>query len=263
MSLYDPFESICYQLFKPQDNVDAVSILDPSDQLEAAPHEPADVARQLNAAFLILLAGQKHPAYNTAHAKLNHLADSSDWSSVARFYLTAIDHIRLEIRNVISQDQDFADRMKNLAAFTDNIDSGQTLLEVNDRIWTVFFPEGVGLSAEREKSVQSLRAKRTVTISHLNPAPIIDPAREIIFTSNVLLTLPSDSQSYDTLNCSEILKQKLDPISQEPQLYWYDHPIHIGDKPQNNELLYGLRGLEETLNFEHERGSTAPNTKTF
>jgi len=260
MSLHDPFESICYQLFKPQVNVDAVSILDPSDQLEAAPHEPADVARQLNAAFLILLAGQKHPAYNTAHAKLNHLADSSDWSSVARFYLTAIDHIRHEIRNVISQDQDFADRMKNLAAFTDNIDSGQTLLEVNDRIWTVFFPEGVGLSAEREKSVQSLRVKRTVTISHLNPAPIIDPAREILFTSNVLLTLPSDSQSYDTLNCSEILKQKLDPISQEPQLYWYDHPIHIGVKPQNNELLYGLRGLEETLNFEHERGSTAPNT---
>jgi hypothetical protein len=261
MSVYDPFESICYQLFKPPDNVDAASILDPSDQLEAAPDEPADVARQLNAAFLILLAGQKHPAYNTAHAKLNHLAESSDWSAVARFYLAAKDHIRHEIRNVTRQDQDFADRMKNLAAYTDNIDHGQTPLEVNDRIWSVFFPEGVGLSAEREKSVQSLRAKRKVTIIDPNQKPIIDPAREILFTSNVLLTLPSGSQSHESLTCREILKTKLSTISQEPQRYWYDHPIHIGVKPQYNELLYGLRGLDEALNFEHERGSTAQNSK--
>jgi len=149
MSLYDPFESICYQLFKPQDNVDAVSILDPTDQLEATPHEPADVARQMNAAFLILIAGQKHPAYNTAHAKLNHLADSSEWSTVARFYLAAKDHIRHEIRNVTSQDQDFADRMKNLAAYTDNIDSGQSN----------FALEGMGCKVQRIVEGASLKVK--------------------------------------------------------------------------------------------------------
>ena len=63
------------------------------------------------------------------------------------------------------------------------------------------------------------------------------------------------------MHCSETLKQNLHTISQEPQRYWYDHPIHIGVKPQNNELLYGLRGLAEALKFERERGSVAENAK--
>jgi hypothetical protein len=41
----------------------------------------------------------------------------------------------------------------------------------------------------------------------------------------------------------------------EPQIYWFDHPIQIGVGPEQNEVLYGLRGLEETLAFEKNRGS--------
>jgi hypothetical protein len=44
-------------------------------------------------------------------------------------------------------------------------------------------------------------------------------------------------------------------VRTEPQVYWYDHPIQIGVEIQNNEVLYGLKGLQDTLDFEIERGT--------
>lgn len=256
----EKFQAICYQLFKSGNPDGALPVFDPAAQMTETTGSGPEVARRLNAAFLALLAGTRHPQFKQAETLLNQLAESADWKKIAQFYLAAKESIDQEIDRTCHQDHGFADRLKHLSWFLENSDSRNNLSKVTESIWSVFFPEGTGLSSKPKYSITQLREKRTVTISRLNPAPIVDPAREILFTSNVLLTLPSDSQSHDSLNCSEILKQKLGQISQEPQLYWYDHPIHIGVKPQNNELLYGLRGLEDTLNFEHERGSTAPDT---
>jgi len=57
------FQSICRQLFRAAEGGrdDDVSVFDPTDQFKSDSDEPARVARRLNAAFLILLAGQKHP----------------------------------------------------------------------------------------------------------------------------------------------------------------------------------------------------------
>ena len=260
MSFNNNFQAVCYQLFKSGNEDGALPVFDPAAQMIETTGSDPEVARRLNAAFLALLAGTRHPQFKKAEALLNQLAESADWEKIAQFYLAAKECIDQEIDQTCNQDHGFADRLKHLLLLLENSDRQKNLSKITENIWSVFFPEGTGLSSNHIDSIKQLREKRTVTISRLNSAPIIDPAREILFTSNVLLTLPSDSQSYDALNCSEILKQKLDPISQEPQLYWYDHPIHIGVNPQNNELLYGLSGLEETLNFEHGRGSTAPNT---
>ena len=255
------FENICRQLFKPGKDDDAVFVFDPAVQFEGGSDEPATVARQLNAAFLILLAGPKHPAFEKAQTRLHQLAESAEWSAVAQFYRTAKDHINREIEQVCRQEQDFADRLGHLSFLLENLTPSQNNFEVTEKIWSVFFPEGCGLSSARQQSVNNLREKRSVSILAPNLQPILEPAREIIFTSNVLLTLPPASQSYDTLSCNDVLKQKLRAVSQEPQRYWYDHPIHIGVEPPNNELLYGLRGLEEALAFERDRGSIAKNSR--
>ncbi len=257
----EKFQAVCYQLFKSGNEYGALPVFDPAAQMTETTGSDPEVARRLNAAFLALLAGTKHPQFKKAEALLNQLAESADWEKIAQFYLAAKESIDQEIDQTCNQDHGFADRLKHLSLLLENSDQRKNLSKVTENIWSVFFPEGTGLSSKPIDSIKQLREKRTVTISRLNPAPIIDPASEILFTSNVLLTLPSNSRSYEKMTSSEELKQKIRQVSREPQRYWYDHPIHIGVKPENNELLYGLHGLDETLQFERERGTTAPNSR--
>ena len=251
------FESICYQLFKPTGKAGILPIFNPTEQFTDESNEPAGIARQLNAAFLILLAGSKHPQFEKAQAVLQRATNSDEWSYVAQFYLSAKDRIGHEIENATASDPNLAEGIKNLSRILESADQESQASQVTEEIWKLFFPEGVGLASSRKKSIRSLRENRAVKISRPNPKPIIDPAAEILFSSNVLLTLPPASQTDDRPPFSDNLKQKLHRASREPQLYWYDHPIHIGVQPQNNELLYGLRGLEEALAFERMRGTTA------
>jgi hypothetical protein len=76
----------------------------------------------------------------------------------------------------------------------------------------------------------------------------------LLFSANVLLTLPLEANPLDELPLSDEVKEKLSGTRQEPQLFWYDHPIPVGVEPGKNEFLYGLKGLEKAFEFEHERG---------
>jgi len=122
-------------------------------------------------------------------------------------------------------------------------------------LWNVFFPEGAGLPETRAERVQSLREKRKVRITKPNPAPLSEPGRELLFTANVLLTIPSKNTAVDDLGYSDELTAHIRQAIGEEQLYWFDHPIQIGVAPEANEILYGLRGLDETVEFERERGN--------
>ena len=68
---------------------------------------------------------------------------------------------------------------KNLSELAENPDN-------TDLLRTLFFPEGVGLPDAREDRVVELRNKRKIRISQLNPTPLSDPGRELLFPSNVL-----------------------------------------------------------------------------
>jgi len=48
--------------------------------------------------------------------------------------------------------------------------------------------------------------------------------------------------------------EKLKQVMAEKQRYWFDHPIQIGVSNDNNEAIYGLRGLDNAISFEKERG---------
>jgi hypothetical protein len=83
---------------------------------------------------------------------------------------------------------------------------------------------------------------------------VTDPASEVLFTSNVLLTVPDASTDVDALPYPDDLRDAIRAASEEPQRYWFDHPIQIGVEPAANELLYGLRGLDTAIAEEPEPG---------
>ncbi|MBW1679343.1 MAG: hypothetical protein JRJ08_04245 [Deltaproteobacteria bacterium] len=39
-------------------------------------------------------------------------------------------------------------------------------------------------------------------------------------------------------------------------MFWYDHPIQIGIRKENNEVIYGLQGLAEAVKFEQQGETT-------
>ena len=216
-------------------------------------HDP-QTAQALNMAFLICLAGDRHPDYAWADNFIAQMKHSLRWSTTAAFYQSGIKRIQQEIDITCLQDDEFALRLKTLS---DDVGHCENLSSrvLPDRFWSVFFPEGSGILEDSASRVAALRAKRRVSITELNAHPIADPAREILFTSNILLTMPPDGRTSAPL--PRELQRKIDQISSEPQLYWYDHPIPIGVAPQNNEILYGLRGLNKALELERRRGNAS------
>jgi hypothetical protein len=253
--MIDQFESIIYELFKTNEEEKSFSIFDPTEQFEEYKDDHINIAKTLNAAFLIILAGKRHRASKRANNFIKRMTASLKWADLANFYLTGKDTILQEIETVCEKDPDFANRLGALSKWLSNKENSDSAEETNERIWSVFFPEATGIFGERQERIKRLRAKRTVTITKPNASPLVEPGRQLLFTSNVLLTIPKESMPLDELDFSSDLKEKLFQAACEPQIYWYDHPIQIGVKPDQNEVLYGLRGLEQTVEFERARGN--------
>ena len=255
------FESTMYLLLGPSNGDNAFSILDPTPCFDMGRDDPVGQAQTLNGAFLIALAGSKHPLFEQAMDFLKQMLESPQWGEVARFFLNGIDLIHEEVDHICEKDHTFATRLNALSQYLSNNDIRTNHREKEEQIWSVFFPEANNIWENKDQSIQDLRSKRMVTIKALNASPIKDPAREILFTSNVLLTIPSESVSLDQTDLSDHLKSKLSEISEESQIYWYDHPIQIGVPSDQNEILYGLKGLEEAFAFERECGHIGPDSK--
>jgi hypothetical protein len=259
--MIEHLKSIIATLIRPGPEVDSFLGFDPAEQICKDFAEDLDVARALNGAFLIVLAGKTHPSFARAKRLLNHMSKKTEWSPAVTFYLKGIDLIHDEIEGACKEDPDFAHRLKTLSRWLAQNQGPLRNQETAESMWAVFFPEGFGVQAHRNELIDALREKRTVTVTTLNTSPITDPGRQILFTSNVLLTLPARSKSLHELPVSPHLREQLVQISHEPQLHWYDHPIQIGVDPEKNEVLYGLRGLDAALEFERGRGNMPPNAR--
>jgi hypothetical protein len=230
-----------------------ISFLDSIDDIKKPSQDNSDVAQTLNTAFLFALSGSKRSG--DAKNFLVRMSGVSGWEDVARFYLNGIELVQRELERACECCPSFTDRLNALSEWVSKRDNLEDRRNTAEKFWKVFFPEGEGIQGHEKSCIKALRAKRHVTITDLNPHPLTDPARQILFTSNVLLTVPPSSKSIDTLILSEPIKKKLERIKREPQLYWYDHPIPVGVESENNEVLYGLKGLEKTFEFEKKRGN--------
>ena len=259
--MIEKFQSIIATLTQWKEGNEGSSILDPREIFGEDPKDDAAVARALNAAFLLKLSGATHSISERAERFLARMVDSDQWAEVAQFYLDGLTLVHQEIEDICKQDAQFADHLGSLSQWLSNEENTRDPQEAAEAFWSVFFPEATGILSNKKECIEALRAKRTITVTELNTDPITDPARQILFTSNVLLTICPPSRSIDELSYSGILKEKLPEICREPQLFFYDHPIPLGVEPEKNEVLYGLRGLDAAFEFERSRGHISRDTK--
>lgn len=202
-------------------------------------------ARSVNAAFLLALAG-----VGEAERYLDVRAGSDP---VAAFYRAGLRALRGELDGLAAHDIEVAGRLDELAAFLDG--SAPTSRDLAERLWSVFFPEGTGILGRETERAEELRRKRTAQVTETNQTPLVDPARQVLFTVNALMALPPDGIPVDELEVAEEVGAGLAIAAEQPQEFWYDHPIQIGVEPEASELLYGLRGLDRSAAFEKARGS--------
>jgi len=256
----DAFQFILARLFHPSCGEDNRCLFDPVSHFEGETATDVGVARKLNAALIIGLAGSRHPHYTQAISLLDAMKTHNRWGPIALFYRTGIDLIHREIDAVCRRDAGFADSVRTLAAWMaqdGDIGDRDSLAE---RLWSVFCPEAAGVLDARYEKVERLREKRAVTVTEHNENPV-ESVREILFTSNALLTLPSRSTDIGDLSLSADVLNELSRVAREPQVFWYDHPVQIGVTPEQNEILYGLRGLDDTMAYELSRGNVDSGEK--
>ncbi|MBW1894543.1 MAG: hypothetical protein JRI91_12735 [Deltaproteobacteria bacterium] len=263
------FESVIQALFQKKTKSAAFTIFDSIQQFEKEPTYDLtgdqmgeyDTICKLNASFFIKLMGPDHPDYEKAEGFLNKMITYPEWKETAKFYLSGADAVCCEINDVCQEDQEFLKSLKQLRQYLSERKNAVKKENLVEMIHSVFFPEATGIQNAKQERIEELRNRRTITISELNNNPITEPARQILFTSNVLLTVPSASTPIEDLPFSDSLKKELKKTAEETQSYWYDHPIQIGVEPKKNEILYGLRELDQTIEFERVRGNV-PDNKT-
>ena len=225
------------------------------DGWQGDPLEPGQVlagggAASLAAAFLLDLAGPQHPLGEPARAALGTPRTDAD-EPLRRLLVDGRATIRRELADLAARDPAFSDALTAAASvLTDPGPGGDRATEA---IWSVLYPEAVGLREDHNAAVTALRARRLVRIDELNRAPIRDAAREVLFTSNVLLGLPLDVADADAAALDPAIADAVTRARASRQLYWFDHPIPIGVGPAANELLHGLRGLDAAMRAEPVR----------
>ena len=189
---------------------------------------PPELSKQLKA-FLGFFTGQN--AKGECSEFLNHAADrmQEEWNS---------------------QDASgFRDKALQLSA--------KKSVSQND-ILDLFFTEYQQNGSSTDEQIALLKERRTVSLEKLNPDPIKNPAKELVFTSNVLLTLPPEKYM-DRFD--DEMKARIRLISREKQKYWFDHPILMGVDRDSNEMIYGLRGLAESFRYEKEKGTVPRDSR--
>ncbi|MDZ7699373.1 MAG: hypothetical protein U5R49_21380 [Deltaproteobacteria bacterium] len=212
------------------------------------------ITRRLNAAFLMVLSGPDNAGYEAAWQYLNKLSVDRGGGTLARFYLTSAEQVLREVTATAQSNEEVAEALKRAADWCADNDGLRF-------IWQVFFPEGTRCIDDPEKRILALRDTRKIDIKKPNPNPIRRPARDILFMSNLLITIPPDPGRIDSDVCSADTCEQVRRAAGTAQKYWYDHPIQIGVPPENNEAVYGLRGLNAAMRTEKARGVARPDDK--
>lgn len=208
--------------------------------------------------FLIGLTGKE------AGRQAMKILDEIKWDDS---YSPVVDFIRGGWRRIDEEieKQDSSDFIRLVTESADKLNAGRqpdSLKDIAEILWPLFFPEGMALMDANNYSgeIRRLRKKRAVKI--IKPSPdsrrIKNPARQLLMTSNLLLTIPLKE---DIPGISGRFIKEVKSILKERQKYWYDHPIPLGINPEANEALYGLNGLNDMIEYEKSRKTIPENSK--
>ncbi len=256
--MFNTFSLVIKYIIGSQTGENPLCSINIPDQFHPEKPDNIDVEENLNAAFLILLSGESHPLYKDATEYFKKMETRPEWKDIISFYFQGLENITSEISSICGNDTSFYDSMTDLHAWIVHPSHADNHHESAEMVRNVFFPEGKGLSGNPDDKITRLRNKRIVDITALNQTPVTDPLKQIVFTSNILITTPIDT---DSPFISDDLRRTLERISDEDQLFWYDHPIPVGISPESNEVLYGLEGLDRAVAFEKAKGTIDRDSK--
>ena len=254
------FQEIVQHLVLPGDTGAVLPLVDIVGHFRAGGSTNAAAARRLNAAFLLWLSG-KSPLAQEAQKTLETHAYSGPFASMAQFYWRAYREIQQELENVFRDQSPLAGKFRRLRNWLNRQAGRASASELAEHLWEVFFPEAVGIRGKEQPCVNALRRRRKVTVTRPVSIPIQHPGSQLLFTANVLLTTPMAGSSIDALPLNANIKSHLKTTCREEQMYWYDHPIPIGIPPDQNEVIYGLRGLDAAMAFERQRDNLGANER--
>ncbi len=240
---------------------ESFSGIDVSSQLIMSDRTEQGIARNLNAAFLISLSGSAHPNYEEAKEYLESFGGGAGWEKTAAFLRYVHDLMLNEVREHCDKDPAFAECLHAISLNIHNKNDMADRMEMIEKYRSVFFPEGLGICDDKAGKRDALRERRAVNITQLNQGPVEDPGRELLLTSNILLTIPPASADVEDLPLSSSLREKMKKVIKEDQSYWYDHPVQIGVDIAKNEAIYGIEGLDEAVAFEKRRGTLPDDAK--
>jgi len=119
-----------------------------------------------------------------------------------------------------------------------------------NHMWGLFCPEALKVFEDPDNVKNKIVDKRKLRNIKQNKLLLKKPALEILFTSNVLITTPSD---FSSPNIPEEIKKELQEFKDVKQSFWYDHPVPLDSLERENEIIYGLKNLDEALAFEVQR----------
>ena len=119
------------------------------------------IGNRLNSAFLIGLSGKGNSRYSDAIELLNSFLVTHEYGQVAGFLLNCIDDIQTEIAIIADKDKNFSNSIIQLESYLKKNPSTDSQ-EFNDKVWSLFFPEGVGVLKNHKLLANQLREKRIV-----------------------------------------------------------------------------------------------------
>lgn len=248
------FHTILRVLCDPEEGREPLTGIRSAAQFAPGKDDPVAGFRNLNAAFLVSLCGPAHPMFESAVSYLSEKQETQEWKQAAAFYEGGRGLITREFLGRCAVDRAFAQKVTALYDWIRDHEHSREGRVKPDQVWEVFFPEGVGLRENRERHIRALRERRAISIRRLNPHPVKDPAKELLFTANALLTVPPDDLDIASIPLAGV-RDGIEQARGEPQLFWYDHPVQIGTPAHKNEIVYGLRELNRAIAYEKKRNT--------
>ena len=124
--------------------------------------------------------------------------------------------------------------------------------------WHIFCPSAAAASSNPTTMSAEIKKRRRLSLITPPSMPMTDPARELLFTTNALLSPPLDPSS---VHLPPSLRRQAQQFASRPQSFWYDHPVPLDASPVENEILHGLSKLDEALAQEVAMCSLAPGAR--
>jgi hypothetical protein len=128
----------------------------------------------------------------------------------------------------------------------------------NPTPWHIFCPSAATASSDPTTMSAEIETRRRLSLITPPSMPMTDPERELLFTTNALLSPPLDPSS---VHVPPSLRRQAQQFASRPQSFWYDHPVPLDASPAENEILYGLSKLDKALAQEVAMGSLAPGAR--